>query len=75
MPGINSSKISREEISDILRRHKGSIVQVADSLGIRGTGVSLWLDGKTTSARIAEAAEKKARELLKLERKEAAPAA
>lgn len=67
-----ANKLTREQISELLRRHKGSIAQVADSLEIRSTGVSLWLDGKSTSARIAVAAEAKAHELLKLEQKQAA---
>lgn len=45
--------------------------QIADSLGIRQTGVGLWIAGRTESARIAEAAQQKARELLKLEAKAA----
>lgn len=60
-------KLSFPDIVAILHRHKGSITEIADELGIRHSGVSQWLVGRTTSARIAEAAERKAQELLKLE--------
>jgi len=68
----STTNLTREEIGVILRRHRGSMAAIADSLypPIRQTGVSLWLTGKTTSARIAEAAERKARELLDLEKQQ-----
>ena len=69
MPQTTPS-LEREEIIRVLRRHRGSQRQIADSLNIRESGVAQWLKGRTTSARIAKAAEKKARELLSLEVKE-----
>ncbi len=55
------------EVARILRRHKGSLVQIADALGVRGTAITLVIDGKSTSARIAQAARLKALELLEIE--------
>lgn len=66
--------LKREEIAVILRRHRGSQQQIADELGIRGPNVNQWLDGRSTSARIAEAAQRKARALLELERQAQAQA-
>jgi predicted transcriptional regulator len=60
--------LTREQIGRILRRHKGSQIAIADALGIRGSSVNTWLQGKSTSARIAEAAQKKAIELLEVEK-------
>ena len=60
--------LTREQIGQILRRHKGSQIAIADALGIRGSSVNTWLQGKSTSARIAEAAQKKALELLEVEK-------
>lgn len=71
MPKTNKpASLTREEIGVILRRHRGSIITVADRLGIRGTAMQLWLKGHMTSARIAKAAEQMARELLALEQQE-----
>lgn len=49
------------------KRHVGVIAEIARSLDppVSGTAVTLWLKGKTTSARIAAAAQAKAAELLK----------
>lgn len=63
-----SPAMTPQQIGAILRRHKGSQTQIADSLGLRASTVNTWLTGKTTSARIAEAAQVKARELLTIEK-------
>lgn len=55
---------TRAEIRKLFRANPGSVVAVARSLGITHVTVSLWLKGKTTSARVEEAARKKALELM-----------
>lgn len=64
--------LRRTEIRKILRRHKGSIQRIADSLQVSHSAVSIWLAGKTTSARVAAAAERMALELVAGEREAAA---
>lgn len=61
--------LTLEDINDVLHRHRGSITRVAESLTppITHNAVTLWLQGKTVSARIAEAAQAKASELLQQE--------
>jgi len=59
-------------MGEVLRRHKGSLTAIADSIGIRQSGVSQWIAGRTTSARIFEAAEVKVRQLLELEKQQEA---
>lgn len=58
----------RTEIRTVLRRHKGSVVQIARDLGVSHASVSMFLAGRSKSARIAVAAEKLANELLTNER-------
>lgn len=59
--------LRRVEIRTVFRRNRGSIQRVAEQLGISHAGVSLWLAGKSRSARVAAAAEKLAVELLSAE--------
>ena len=68
----NHSTLSREEIRAIFRRHVGSQLEIARELNIRAGGVTSWLKNQMSSARIAEAAERKARKLLELEKRQAA---
>jgi len=64
--------LRRVEIRSVLRRHKGSQAEVARNANVSRVSVNKWLKGLTTSANIAEAAEKKALELLDMEKLHAA---
>lgn len=64
-----SPALRRVQIRDILQRHNGSIKSIANDLGITSQAVSLWLAGRSTSKRVAEASERKALALLEEERK------
>lgn len=55
------------EIRRILKRHPGTIAGIARDLNITISSVSMYLRGKGTSARIAEAAQTKALELIEKE--------
>jgi DNA-binding LacI/PurR family transcriptional regulator len=63
--------MKRAEIREILKRHK-AIAQLARELGVSRVTVGLVLRGRTTSARILDAARKRACELLEREEKRAA---
>lgn len=60
--------LKRTEVREILKRHPGSISTIADELGVTTTTVSMWLRGKTTSARIETACHKRAHEFLQQEK-------
>lgn len=62
-----STPLRRTEIAKVLRRHEGASSEIARSLGIRPQNVYKWAKGQTVSARIAEAAQTKALELLATE--------
>jgi len=64
--------LRRVEVREILQRHKGSIKEVAESLGVNHASVSMWLGGRTKSKRVAEAATLKALQLQEQERTAAA---
>lgn len=66
------ASLTRIEIRKIFRRHRGSANFIANQLGVTAATISLWLKGKTTSQRIADAACAKALELLERERAESA---
>ena len=61
------ASLSRKEIRQIFQRHRGAALALSKELGVSHTTMSLWLRGKTVSARIAEAAQTRAHELLELE--------
>lgn len=67
MPGMR-----RTEIRKVFRRHKGSVSRLAEQLGVTHSAVSIWLAGRSKSARIAAAAEQRALELLDAEKSVAA---
>jgi len=67
MKSINTSGMRRTEIRRVLDRHRGSKIGIARTLGVSHSAVSVWLRGRTTSARIAAEAEKVARELVEAE--------
>ena len=48
----------------MLRRHRGTCASIARDLGVNPVTISKWLAGQAVSARIAEAVEAKAQELL-----------
>lgn len=58
-----ATALRRTEVRAILRRHPGSIAQIARELGMRAATVSQWLWGRTTSKRIEEAATARAVQL------------
>lgn len=74
MAQTQAQKLRRVEIREILKRHVGSIGELAGHLRITSQSVSMWLRGKGTSQRIADAAEKKALELLQTEKQESGAA-
>jgi len=55
--------LTRTEIRKILRRHYGSQSEVARLAGVTVQTVNTWLKGNTTSANVAEAAQKIASKL------------
>lgn len=57
-------KLRRVQIREILKRHPGSIGEVAERLGVSKPMISKWLYGSTTSRRVAEALHAKALDLL-----------
>jgi len=61
------AQLSQDRVREILKRHPGSIGQLADELGVTITSVSMVLRGRGTSQRIEQAAQKRAAELLKRE--------
>ena len=68
----SESTLTRVQVREVLRRHRGAIKEVADELGIKHPTVHQWLKGKTTSARVAEAATRKALHLLEKEQRQSA---
>lgn len=68
MTNDTQATLKRTDIRKVLQRHTGSISQVARDLGISHVSVSLWLKGRSTSARIADAANSKALQLLDKEK-------
>ena len=48
----------------MLRRHRGICASIARDLGVNPVTISKWLAGQAVSARIAEAVQAKAQELL-----------
>ena len=66
----NDTTLDHAEIVVILRRHRGSLREIASGLGIRQSGVSQWLAGRSTSRRISAAAERTARKLLEVEKQQ-----
>jgi DNA-binding transcriptional regulator YdaS (Cro superfamily) len=56
--------MSREKIRSILGRQFGSKTALARRLGVTPNAISVWLSGRTVSARIAAAAELAAKEIL-----------
>lgn len=65
-------QLRRPQVREILKRHRGSISQIADELGITTTSVSMWLRGRGVSRRIEAASQVKALQLLKSEDRDAA---
>jgi IS30 family transposase len=58
------AKLPRRTIRAVLRRHRGTCASIARDLGVHPVTISKWLAGQAVSARIAEAAQAKAQELL-----------
>lgn len=64
MPTTDAT-LTRKQIKDIFQRHRGTAAALARELDISPVTVTLWLRGKVVSARIAEAAQIRAAELLR----------
>lgn len=60
----DSTTLKRHEIRGLFRKHHGAAAGLARELGITESMMSRWLKGKSDSARIEEAAQIRARELL-----------
>lgn len=56
--------LSRGELRRLFKRHHGSITALALELGVTQPMVSYWLRGRTKSARVAEAAQRRGLELM-----------
>ncbi len=63
----DSTTLKRHEIRSLFRKHHGAAASLAQELGVTASMVSRWLKGKTDSARVEEAAQKRAQEILKRE--------
>lgn len=59
--------MDRDEIGKILRRNRGSIVELARELKVTTVSMHHWLQGRMTSARMHQMASTKAEQLLKIE--------
>jgi transposase-like protein len=68
----DSTTLKRIEIKRVLKRHFGSVTELAKELQLKPQTISKWLKGTFDSARIAEAAQRKAIELMEREKKNAA---
>jgi hypothetical protein len=60
--------LRRVQVREILHRHRGSINEIAAAIGTTSSAVGMWLGGRTKSKRVAEAATRKAKQLLEQER-------
>lgn len=67
-----NATLTRRQIKDIFRANKGSVARLAIKLDLKHPTISDWLRGKTTSERIAVAAQKMALELRESEKVSAA---
>ncbi len=63
--------MSREEIREVLHRHRSAVAATAHRAGVASQRVSMWLAGEN-SQKVWEAADYVARKLLKLEAEEVA---
>jgi predicted transcriptional regulator len=61
------STLTRKQIRELFRRHRGAVQRTADLAGVSHPMVSQWLRGKTKSANVAGKAQLVASELLALE--------
>lgn len=68
MNSAEQARLSRSEIRKILRRNKGSQVEVAAAAKVSKQTVNTWLAGRMTSENVARAAEAKAVECLEVEK-------
>jgi hypothetical protein len=67
------AELGRQEIHKILRRHEGSISELARDLDVRVSTVSNCLRDRISSRRILDAAREMAQGLLTLEPRNGAP--
>lgn len=72
MQTSGKSSLGREQVRGILARHHGAKKDLARELGVSHAAVSSVLNGRANSARVMEAAEQRARELLAQEEANAA---
>lgn len=71
MAAPTATPLRRREIRKVLQRHRGEMIRLAQALSVNRITVSNVLAGRMTSARILNAAEARAHELLELETQEA----
>lgn len=67
MSATAEANLTRRQIREIVRRHKGSVMRIAERAGVTHPGVSRWLKGHQSSATIERAARGLANELLEQE--------
>ena len=58
------ARLTREEIRDAIRSRRGEVAALARELKVSRASISLVLQGKSVSARIASTCEVRAREIL-----------
>lgn len=71
MSATAEANLSRKQIREIVRRHKGSVMRIAERAGVTHPGVSRWLKGHQASATIERNARAVALELLEQEQRNA----
>ncbi len=62
---ITDASLTRKQIKDIFKRNHGAAAALARELEISPVTVTQWMRGKVVSARIAEAAQQRALQLLR----------
>lgn len=67
----NPQTLSRTEIKQAFRRHRGAAAQLARELGIDRKNISHWMKGSVNSQRVDQAIRQRAAELINAERAKA----
>lgn len=69
---MQSTKLTRVQIRQVLDRHLGSKKAIAEELGLTSASISRWLKGQSVSRRVAAACLARAERLLEQEKSIAA---
>lgn len=71
MTAPTAATLTRKQIKEVFARNRGQVLRLAKELDLTHTGISLVLRGKSKSARVLKAAERRALELLEQEQRNA----